>query len=231
MKIPILLLHGALGAANQFDGLIGLFPADQPVFAIDFPGHGAAPASEPYSMQLFAKAVLDFMDDRNIARASIFGYSMGGYVALHLAATHPERIRRVATYGTKLEWTPEVAAGMNRMFDPEKIEAKVPQFAQALAATHADWKTVCHQTSAFLQDLGNGLGIQDTVYPRIACPVIIGWGTLDNVVNEAEGRRVAALVPHGNFVVLGETKHGLELVDSNILFKFVESALLPPNQV
>ncbi len=228
MKIPTLLLHGALGAATQFDGLLKHFSAEEPVFALDFPGHGADSTEGDFSLVLFSKSVLKFMDAHNIARANLFGYSMGGYVALYLASTHPERIRHVATYGTKLEWSPETASNMNRMFDPEKIEAKVPHFAAALAATHADWKSTCYKTAAFLQDLGDGKGIDWSAFSFIACPVTIGWGSEDNVVSESECRHAAGLIPHGNFVELIGAKHQIELVDLNLLFKFVEKALLPP---
>jgi pimeloyl-ACP methyl ester carboxylesterase len=64
----------------------------------------------PLRIESFAAAVLERMDGANIARADVFGYSMGGYVALHLAATSPARIRRVATLATKLVWTAEIAA-------------------------------------------------------------------------------------------------------------------------
>jgi pimeloyl-ACP methyl ester carboxylesterase len=225
MKTPLLFLHGALGTAHQFNQLLPLFAADQPVFALTLPGHGADLATTPYSMSTFGQSVLDFMDAHNIARAHVFGYSMGGYVALHLAATHPERIRRVVTYGTKLDWSPETAAGMSRMFDPEKIAAKAPALASALAAVHHDWPAVCARTAAFLHDLGAGKGIADDVFTRIACPVVIGWGSADHVVSEAECNRVAHLLPHGRVEILFETKHGIEFVDSNILFKFVEAAI------
>ena len=39
-----------------------------------------------------------------ITRADIFGYSMGGYVALHAARRHPERIGSIMTLGTKFAW-------------------------------------------------------------------------------------------------------------------------------
>lgn len=228
MKIPTLLLHGALGAATQFDGLIRFFSSEEPVFALDFPGHGAQTTDGAFSLSLFSGSVLKFMDDHNIARANLFGYSMGGYVALHLASTHPERIRHVATYGTKMSWSPETAEQMNKMFDPEKIEAKVPQFARALESTHADWKSTCYKTAAFLQDLGNGKGIDWPAFSFIACPVSVGWGSEDNVVTEAESRHAAGLIPHGTFVELNGAKHQIELVDQHLLFKFVEKALYPP---
>lgn len=210
-----ILLHGALGSAAQFDAVRAQIPENQSVYALNFPGHGGSATAEPFSMRLFADSVLKFLDEKNGTQADIFGYSMGGYVALWLAWKHPERVRRVTTYGTKLEWSPEVAAGMSRMFDPEKIEAKAPQMAASLAQNHgADhWKTLCHRTAAFLQDLGNGLGIPAEAFGEIRCLVKICRGDLDHVVTEAESRPVAEAIPKGRFEILPGGKHLIEQVD------------------
>lgn len=211
-------LHGALGSATQFNPLLQHLSG----IAHHFPGHGPNPIDAPYSMAGFAKSVLEAMDEQGIQQTEIFGYSMGGYVALYLAAHHPERVSRVITLGTKLDWSPDVAAGMNRMFDPEKIAAKVPQFAEKLAAEHADWQGVCRATATFLDVLGHGGGLSDTEFSSIQCPVTIGWGDQDNVVTEVESRRVAGLIPKGEMVVLPGVKHPLEQVATEALVQYVE---------
>lgn len=174
-------------------------------------------------MSLFSGAVLRFLQDHHLPQVNIFGYSMGGYVALGLAARHPERLQKIVTLGTKLDWSPNVAAGMSRMFDPEKIEAKVPQFAETLARTHApaDWKAVCRYTTAFLDDLGNGLGLPQDTFAQIAGPVTIGWGELDNVVTMEESSRVAAQIPLGKFQLLEGMKHPIEQVNAESLATFL----------
>ncbi|MCB0526540.1 MAG: alpha/beta hydrolase [Lewinellaceae bacterium] len=227
MKSPIIFLHGALGCANNFEPLLSMFPEDQPVYAIDLPGHGSKQPDEAFSLQLFSDSILKFLDEKQFDKVIIFGYSMGGYAALNMAAKWPNKIEKVITLGTKLAWNPEVAAGMVKIFNPEVIEAKVPKFAAMLDAAHADWKTLCRYTTAFLLDLGNGLGIQEADFRNISCPVTIGWGSEDNVVSKEESLHVAQLISLGNFVELESTKHQLELVDLNILFKFVEKALKP----
>ena len=218
-----IFLHGALGSAAQFDALLAQMPEHSSVFALNFPGHGRTAAEGPFSLQLFADAVLQFMDETNTAQANFFGYSMGGYVALWLAWQHPERVQRITTYGTKLDWTPEVGTGMSRMFDPEKIEAKAPQLAESLAKTHGIeyWKTLCHNTAAWLHDLGNGHGIPAEAFGQIQCPVTIGWGDLDHVVTEAESRQVAEAIPNGRFQILPGGKHLLEQVDLAQLVGFL----------
>jgi pimeloyl-ACP methyl ester carboxylesterase len=204
-----IFLHGALGSAAAFDKYLSALPDS---VALNLPGHGGVPASGPFSMSVFAGAVIQELDSRNIAQADIFGYSMGGYVGLWLAWKHPERVRSIKTYGTKLDWNPEVAAGMSRMFDPEKIEAKAPPLAASLAQQHGPerWKDLCRDTAAFLHELGQGNGLPESAFAEITCPVTIGWGAMDNVVSEAESRKVAELIPGARFVLLPEGKHLME---------------------
>lgn len=220
-----ILLHGALGSSAQFDPLLAQAPQHPHVFALDFPGHKMRPASEPFSLPLFAASILDFMQERNEAQTDIFGYSMGGYVALWLAWQHPEKVRRIVTYGTKLDWNPEVAAGMVRMFDPEKIEAKAPALAESLAKTHGkdQWKNLCHRTADFLRDLGDGHGLTREAFGEIRCPVTIGWGDLDNVVSLEESKRVSEWLPQGQLAVIPGGKHLIEQVDAAQLAAFAFS--------
>lgn len=220
---PIIFLPGALGSAAQFDLLRAKMPDSSAVFALDFPGHGGLPVEAPFSVSLFADAVLQFLEEKDFRQVDIFGYSMGGYVALWLAWKHPERVRSVITYGTKLDWTPEVAAGMSRMFDPEKIEAKAPQLAENLANTHGElnWKALCRQTAAFLHELGNGQGLPAEAFGSIQCPVTIGWGDQDNVVTAVESQLAAEAIPQGRFVVIPDGKHLLEQVDVHVLADYI----------
>ena len=225
MKI---LLHGALGSATQFDAVQAKATANQHLYAFNLPGHGYWATNEPFTLQLFGDSVLHFLDEKKTAQADIFGYSMGGYVALWLAWKYPARVRSVTTYGTKFDWNPEVAAGMGKMFDPEKIESKAPQLAASLIKAHGweQWKTLCHRTKAFLQDLGNSLGIPPEGFSEIQCPVTIGWGDLDNVVTLDESRRVASAIPQGRLEILPGGKHLMEQVELEQLCELI----FKPNQ-
>ncbi len=216
---PLLLLHGALGSAGQFEALVPLLPAGRPVYALNFPGHGGVPTDEPFSMEYFSSAILRFLDETGHPQADIFGYSMGGYVALYTAWKHPGRVGRIMTLGTKMDWSPDIAAGMNRMFDPEKIKAKVPHFAGLLAKTHAplDWESVCRNTAGFLHDLGEGKGLPAGAFARIGCPVTVGWGELDNVVLLEESRAAAEALPEGRLEIFSGFKHPIEQVDFVLL--------------
>ncbi len=219
MNTPLILLHGAIGSAAQLDGLRRKLPAEWPVFALNFPGHGGLPTDIPFSIDLFADSVLDFLDQHEIAQAQFFGYSMGGYVALHVAWKHPERVRGISTLGTKLAWTPETAERETAMLHPDKIAAKVPAFAQMLNERHApaDWQEVVRRTADLLRGLGNGAALEMDAFRAITCPVFVGLGALDNMVTREESEQVAAWLPQGHFEVLPDTKHPFEQVDVDVL--------------
>src|SRR5690349_16612331 len=104
-KRRLLLLHGALGAATQFNALQQQLEDTFDVSALNFPGHGGTGMpKEKFSFPLFASPVLNHIDEVPV---NIFGYSMGGYAALWIARYFPGRLNKIFTLGTKLDWNPE----------------------------------------------------------------------------------------------------------------------------
>ena len=228
MKEPLLLLHGAISCRKQFEPLLPLLESNYNVYAPDFPGHGGTIIPETiFSIPFFASFVLDYMDANKIQKASVFGYSMGGYVGLYLAAHHPDRIRQVFTLATKFGWTPSVAEKESAMLDPEKISAKVPAFAARLEQLHApqDWKTVLVKTSGMLRALGNNPALTDEILRSIEVPVCIGIGALDKMVSVEESKHAASQIPNGKLLLLPETEHPFEKVDPNMLAETIQSVI------
>ncbi|MET0861162.1 MAG: alpha/beta hydrolase [Microbacterium sp.] len=99
---PLVLLHGGLfDIDQQFGTLIADLSADRRVVAIDFQGHGRTnDIDRPFGAAAFAGDVLGVLDFLGIERADVFGFSIGGAVALELAIEHPERVRRVIVSST-----------------------------------------------------------------------------------------------------------------------------------
>src|SRR5690606_41352857 len=104
----------------------------------------------------FAEDVLVYLEQQNIKSIDIFGYSMGGYVALYLAKNHPEKVGKLITLGTKLSWTPDIAAKETKMLDAAKMEEKIPAFAEILKTRHYlnDWKMVLEKTAYMMVAMG-----------------------------------------------------------------------------
>ena len=129
----IILLHGAIGAKNQLELLaIELKQQGYHVFALSFSGHGQTPFQTNFGIEQFALELEEFIKTNNLQQSSVFGYSMGGYVALYLAYQQPTLLGNIITLGTKFEWSSEIAQKEIKMLDAKTIIEKVPKFAEAL---------------------------------------------------------------------------------------------------
>jgi pimeloyl-ACP methyl ester carboxylesterase len=219
-KLNLLLLHGALGSKGQFKVLKKYLASDFNILDFDFFGHGGKPFGvSPFSIDGFTKEVLRFLEENEIPKVSIFGYSMGGYVALNLALKFPEKMNKIFTLGTKMQWNPQIAAKEIKMLNPEIIEAKVPQFAAILQKRHApnNWKKLLIQTAQMMTGLGNGKAIQLNDFSKIKHHIVIGIGALDSMVSLQESSEVADQLPNGKIKVFEGFKHPIEQTDAKVL--------------
>lgn len=94
---PLLLLHGGLfDIDQQFGELLPSLAADRRVIAADFQGHGRTnDIDRPLSSAGLASDVVGLLQHLDVPRADVFGFSVGGGVALHLAIRHPELVRKL----------------------------------------------------------------------------------------------------------------------------------------
>ena len=122
MKQKLLLLHGALGSKKQLLPIKTLLEPHFDAYSLDFEGHGDFASDKEYSIVLFTKNVIDYLDKNSIDAINIFGYSMGGYVGLNTALNFPDRINSIVTLGTKFDWSIESASKEIKMLNPEIIE-------------------------------------------------------------------------------------------------------------
>ena len=228
----LILLHGALGSSAQLDPLADALRSQFRIHQLDFEGHGkAAQRGRPFRMQHFAENVVETLDRLALQQAMLFGYSMGGYVALHLALDHPERVNRVATLGTKFRWDAAYAAREVTRLDPAVIRAKVPVFAASLEARHAGaggWEGVLAATAEMLTHLGDHPLLTETTLPAIVAPARIIVGDRDNTVTEQESSAIATLLAAGSVNVLPDTPHPIEQVNIGRLASVLAEFLIRP---
>jgi pimeloyl-ACP methyl ester carboxylesterase len=211
----LLLIHGALGAATQVAPLADALANGYDVHCVELGGHGSSPAAGEFRIESFAEDVRKLMAARSIERAAIFGYSMGGYVALYLAARSPELVTSVATLGTKLAWTPAVAERETSRLDATTIRAKVPKFADLLERRHAGaggWERVLANTAALMRSLGDAPVVDAGLLASIRQPVRLMVGDRDNVVSVEETLSAARGLASGEASVLPKTPHPFEQV-------------------
>jgi pimeloyl-ACP methyl ester carboxylesterase len=216
----ILLLHGALGSKAQFDPLVPALKNEFQVHAFNFSGHGGRPFPDTaFSIPLFAKQIAQYMQETGIAQAYIFGYSMGGYAAMHLAKHHPEKVNKLITLATKFHWDEKTASKEVKMLDGKTIQEKVPAFAALLQERHApnDWLQLLAQTSQLLTDLGKQNTLQLEDYSSIATPSLLLLGDRDKMVTLDETVAVYRQLPNAQLGVIPGTPHALEQVNVELL--------------
>ncbi|MDE2463966.1 MAG: alpha/beta hydrolase [Alphaproteobacteria bacterium] len=103
---PIVLVHGF--GSDRLQNWRGpgwydtLLAAGRRVIALDIRGHGQS--DKPYDPALYAQErrvsdVLAVMDAAGVARAVVMGYSMGGYMTIHLAKEFGSRVERLIVGG------------------------------------------------------------------------------------------------------------------------------------
>jgi pimeloyl-ACP methyl ester carboxylesterase len=216
-KVSILLVHGALGTGDQLLQLKPLLEDRLSLHSVELEGHGSTPSSvERYSMERFTENLRDVIIKRRIAPVAIFGYSMGGYAALRLAADDPPLVSQIITLGTKLEWSPEVAAKETGKLDPSKIRARVPAFAEELERRHSSlpggWESVVAKTAELMSGLGERPTLDASTWPRITQRVRLMVGDRDNVVTIKETVAAARSMPKADVAVLPGTPHPFEQV-------------------
>jgi len=236
---PLLCLHGFLETWRTWELVLPALERRHDVLAPTFPGHAGGPALEgPPTGHLMTDAAERAMDDAGFETAHVVGSSLGGFVALQLAARG--RARTVVAFAPAGGWArddplfAEVLAVQARLY--EQAKATAPH-AQAIVATaegrrratqlvvsryeHIPAELIAHQMLALASARGapalieHGLreGYDELDAQAIACPVRIVWGTGDRLLPwpSAATRFRHEWLPHADWVELEGVGHSPQL--------------------
>ncbi len=219
----IILLHGAIGSSEQLIALSKiLIQKGFKTELVNFSGHGKKPFQNNFSILQFSSELKLFIDENKLVQPHVFGYSMGGYVALQLSKQDPQLLGNIITLGTKFNWTKEIAEKEIKNLDPELIEKKVPKFADWLKQIHGDdWKMLLQRTAQMMTGLGekNTLSLGD--FEEIKNNVLIGLADNDQMVTLVETVSVHKQLPNGGMFMLPNSKHPIETVNVELLAEII----------
>ncbi len=211
----IILLHGAIGCSKQLQTIEQeLSKQNHGVLNLNFPGHGSEDlCEEDFSIEFFEQYVNQFLMKIE-GPVYIFGYSLGGYVAMRLALQHPKKIKGIMTFGTILNWTSEQADKQIAQINPEKLKAKVPAFVEYLEKLHgAKWESVLYNTHKLLRRLGDNALLNNESYSQLEIPVIVSVGDRDVIVSIDETLNAYRHLKQGTLIVYPDTAHPIEKAD------------------
>ena len=227
MKPTIVLLHGALGSERQMEKIADRFKSEYRVLSFNFKGHGGENPGASFSIQGFVDQMKAFVEENNLSKFSIFGFSLGGYVALKYAMTKHQEIQEIFTFGTKFNWTKESAAREVQKLNPAILEEKVPQFANLLKQTHGEenWTAVLKNTGDLMMSLGAAPSFIEEDLSNITCLVQINIGAEDDMVSIEESEVVANALPNASFKVIAEAPHPIDQLNEAQMKEISTSAI------
>ncbi len=187
------------------------------VVRMDLRGHGLSEAPEgPYSMAQLARDGLALLDALSIPTAHLGGISIGGRVALGMAATAPGRVLSVIPCDTALEFKPEsvwqeridaVTAGglapgadtsMGRWVADQSLPSSRGLRRMLLRTDPVGWLGCAHA----LRDCSAA-----EVAGKIGCPATVIVGEADESTPVAAARAIHAAIPGSRLVVIPGARH------------------------
>jgi 3-oxoadipate enol-lactonase/4-carboxymuconolactone decarboxylase len=215
---PALVLLTSIGTdLSLYDPVVPLLTPDFRVIRLDTRGHGASDApGGDYSLDLLADDVLAVMDAAGLDKASLCGTSLGGMIAMTLAAKAPERVEALVLACTSPAMDPStwdqrlaliraegmgaiVEAVMGRFFS-DTFRAQHPEVVETVRAGML--------TQSVDGYAGCGAAIRDMALlerlPAIAAPTLVVTGAKDLATPyEGHGERIVAAVAGARHVEIG----------------------------
>ena len=202
---PVILLHGGMGNGDHWVLQIpALAPAHQ-VITIDGRGQGRSsrPKAKP-TYDAMANDVIAVMDALKLPKASIVGWSDGGEIGLKLAIEHAARVDKLfvmgANYdsngskprGGKPSSTFSIYSARCRK-DYEKQSKTPKQFSELVQWLLPLWK--------------NPMGFTKDQLAQIKAPTMVADGDHDEIIELAQIKEMAKLIPNAKLYVFEDTSH------------------------
>ena len=216
----IILIHGALGHSSDFDALANLLSLDFKVYSLLFKDHGINNNSNSdLTIPRLVEELDEFINTNAIENPNVFGYSMGGYVALCHSIKFKSKIGKIAVLATKFKWSPEIASKETSFLNAEIIGEKIPHYADQLKKMHGekDWKSLLSKTADLMIDIGHQNYLATSNLSLIEIPVQFMLGDSDKMVSLDETLAARSSIKSSSLAVLPNTKHGFETCNTATL--------------
>jgi pimeloyl-ACP methyl ester carboxylesterase len=228
-KSPLVFLHGALGTSRDLEPLMTLMhERGFETYSFNFSGHGPS-AAEPqeFRIDLFAHDLDRFLKKNQLNDPVIFGYSMGGYVALyHISNFEDSPISAIFTYGTKFNWSEKAVSKELPMMNPDYVLEKYSHFADSLKEKHGErWKQLLRSTAHMMQNLERLDGLTREDLSEIQIPVVLILGDLDRMVTSEETHLTGSWIHHAQVKTISHSKHELERSNLKEIADTIEEGL------
>jgi pimeloyl-ACP methyl ester carboxylesterase len=219
---PLLLLHGfdTIDAEAPFLDLLGRHAE---IIAPSSPGFGHSPRPKDFdTVYDLVHLYLAALEAVPSAKASLLGFSFGGWLAAEIAAASTHRIDKlilVDPLGIKVSdrETPDILDIFNRSsdevrrcswHDPDRAAPDYDAMSDEALVVHArNREALClyaWHPYMYNPQLPRWLG-------RIDVPTLVLWGESDGVVTPDYGRAYARMIPNARFELIARAGHHPEI--------------------
>ena len=213
----VLLLHSLGTTLHIWEPQAAVLAKRFRVVRMDMRGHGLteAPAG-PYSMEMLVRDALALLDALGIRQAHVGGVSIGGRIALGMAALAPDRVLSLMPCDTALAFQP-AETWTERMHAVESggiaaiADASVERWVldQSLASSKGLRRMLLGTDPVGW--LGCAAALRDCraeeVRGKIRCPTTVIVGDRDASTPVAAAQAIHEAVPDSRLVVIAEAAH------------------------
>lgn len=237
--LPLVLVHGYLGGAEQWRELTRALPDTFRFIAIDLPGFGATrDEAAPLTIEGFAEHVIAKLDEMEIERFMLLGHSMGGMIVQEIAHRIPHRVDRLVLYGTgPLGRMPDRFEPLETSFERLQQDG-VAKTARRIVATwfangeHDEGFRLLNEIGATaspeaarsaLTAMANWDGRDHLA--GLTMPVLIVWGDRDRSYRWPQVEKLWQTIPDASLAVIPRASHAAHLEKPGIFIAIVKDFL------
>lgn len=249
-------LHGSGPGATALSNwrlALSAGAADRHCVTMDFIGFGRSehPADPPGDISgwvdLWVEQVLEVMDHAGIRRAHVIGNSMGGAVAMHLLARHPERVDLavlMGAVGAPFEMTPALDLGWGYYDDPspQRMEELMRAFVYDTDVIGGDLREIAEERSGAALDPNvrrsfeamfppdrqrhiDALALTPEQLGRISHPVLLMHGRDDEIVPPQTSHYFLEHLPAAQLHLFGKCRHWVQIEQPDAFHALVSAFL------
>jgi 3-oxoadipate enol-lactonase len=218
----VLLIHGAGVSARSWMSQLQGFAGTLGVLALDLPGHGdSAPIWKP-SVEGYAETARRLLEVLRTGPVWVVGHSLGGAVALALAARHPERVKGLVLISScarlpesttplqRLIWhlSPTPVRNFLFLLTVRKVLFAPGAPPQAVALGMEELHACRLETLMTDAMIAQAMRLEETAR-RLRVPTLILCGSLDRLTPPALSAQLAGLIPGAQLNIIEQAGHML----------------------